>query len=78
MNPTRTRKLEHERSLAISIGLSCWLWERGRVRQIVRLGDQLGVKLQLTEHVHGLRRKVRGQVTGTNVDRFICEFARLG
>jgi hypothetical protein len=60
----------------ISIGLSCWRWERGRVRQIVRLGEKLGVTLQLTERSQGLRRIVRGQVTGPNVDRFIGEFAR--
>jgi len=36
----------------------------------------MGVSLQLTERIHGLRRDIQCQVTGKNVDRFIGEFAR--
>ena len=78
MNSLELHQASHSTSGPIAIGLSCWRWERGPVRQIVRLGEEFGVTLHLTERIEGLRRIVRGQVAGPNVDRFICEFARLG
>jgi hypothetical protein len=59
----------------ISVGLTCWLWER-RTRAIRELGQRLGVTLQLTQHIRGLRRDIECQVSGKNVDRFIGEFVR--
>jgi len=60
----------------ISIGLTCWLWEWRRFRAITRLAHSLGVTLQLRQRRRGLRRDIEGEVSGPNVDRFICEFAR--
>jgi len=34
------------------------------------------VTLQLTQHIHGLRREIECTVWGDNVDRFIGEFGR--
>jgi hypothetical protein len=76
MNAPSHREFSRSQAKPISIGLSCWLWERGRSRQIKKLGAQMGVSLQLTERIHGLRRDIQCQVTGKNVDRFIGEFAR--
>ncbi len=61
---------------AICIGLTCWRWERGRPKAIIRLAQRLGVKVQLTQKFHGLHREIRAQVSGQNVDRFIGEFVR--
>lgn len=61
----------------ICVGLTCWLWER-RARTIAQLAEQFGVTLQLTQHIHGLRREIECQVSGENVDRFIGEFVRRG
>jgi hypothetical protein len=36
----------------------------------------MGVTLQLTQHIHGLRLEIECQVSGENVERFIGEFAR--
>lgn len=77
MNTLELHQAAHSTSVPIAIGLSCWLWERGRARQVANLGEKLGVTLQMTERVEGLRRVIRGQVAGPNVDRFISEFARL-
>lgn len=76
MNAPAKRKMERAPAKPISVGLTCWLWERGRSRQILQLGERMGVSLQLTEHIRGLRREIQCQVTGKNVDRFIGEFAR--
>jgi hypothetical protein len=76
MNTPSKRKMERPQAKPISVGLSCWLWERGRSQRIQKLGAQMGVNLQLTEKIHGLRREIQCQVTGKNVDRFIGEFAR--
>jgi hypothetical protein len=76
MKTSITHKSKPQSSNPISVGLSCWLWERERVRRIVRLGEKWGVNLKLTQHIHGLRRDIRCQITGPNVDRFIGEFAR--
>jgi len=59
----------------ISVGLSCWLWQR-RARTIRRLAAQLGVTVQLTQHVHGLRLDIECQISGANVEQFIGEFVR--
>lgn len=60
----------------ICVGLSCWRWESHRPQAILRLAQSLGVTVQLTEHIHGLRREIEAQVTGQNIDRFIGEFVR--
>ena len=76
MKTSSTLKTKLHAVNPISVGLSCWLWERERVHRIVRLGEKWGVNLKLTQRVHGLRRDIRCQITGPNVDRFIGEFAR--
>jgi hypothetical protein len=60
----------------IRIGLSCWRWEWGRYRSLLRLAQSVGVTLELRQTCHGLRRDIEGEVSGRNVDRFIAEFAR--
>lgn len=60
----------------ISVGLSCWLWDRSRPKAIVELAKSMGVTVELTQKVHGLRREIEAQVSGHNVDRFIGEFVR--
>jgi hypothetical protein len=74
MNPTTT-KTERLPGKPICVGLTCWLWQR-RARTIAQLAQRLGVTLQLTEHIRGLRREIECQVSGKNVDRFIGEFMR--
>lgn len=60
----------------ICVGLTCWLWERGRPQRIVELAQSMGVTVQLTQKFHGLHREIEAQVSGRNVDRFIGEFVR--
>ena len=60
----------------ICVGLTCWLWERGRPQAIVELAHRMGVTVELTQKVHGLHREIEAQVSGQNVDRFIGEFVR--
>jgi len=60
----------------ISVGLTCWRWQRRRAQGIVQLAQRLGVNLKLTEQLHGLRREIQCQVSGDNVDEFIGEFVR--
>jgi len=60
----------------ICVGLTCWRWEKQRPQAIVRLAQSLGVTVQLTQKIHGLRREVEAQVSGQNIDRFIGEFVR--
>ena len=60
----------------ISVGLTCWLWERGRGRAIVQLAQRLDVTVQLKQEIHGLHREIVAEVSGRNVDRFIGEFVR--
>lgn len=60
----------------ICVGLTCWLWQRSRPRAIVELANRMGVKVKITEKVHGLHREIEAQVSGKNVDRFIGEFVR--
>jgi hypothetical protein len=62
----------------ILLGLTCWRWQSGRVRALVELAERLGVKLQVTTRLRGLRREIECQVSGDNVDRFIGEFVRHG
>jgi hypothetical protein len=61
----------------ISVGLTCWLWERNRSREIRLIAQRLGVAVKVTEKIHGLHREIEAQVSGRNVDHFIGEFARL-
>ncbi len=60
----------------ICVGLTCWRWQRSRVRDIDQLAQRLGVNLQLTQRARGLRRDIDCQVSGRNVDQFIGEFVR--
>ena len=60
----------------ICIGLTCWRWERHRPEAIVRLAQSLGVKVRLTEKIHGLHRDIEAEISGINTDRFIGEFVR--
>ncbi len=60
----------------ICVGLTCWRWEKTKARVILALGQKFGVKIQLTERIHGLRREIEAQVSGSNTDRFIGEFVR--
>jgi hypothetical protein len=61
----------------ICVGLTCWRWERNRPQAIRQLAQRLGVTVQLTEKIHGLRREIEARVSGPNIDRFIGEFVRL-
>ncbi len=63
-------------SKPICVGLTCWRWERARPRELLRLAQQLGVTVELTERIHGLHREIEARVSGRNVDRFIGEFVR--
>lgn len=60
----------------ICVGLTCWRWESRRSQAIIRLAQSLGVTVQLTQKIHGLRREIDAQVSGRNIDRFIGEFVR--
>ena len=71
----KTNPFERVPSKPICVGLTCWLWER-RARTIAQLAQSLGVSLEITQHVRGLRREISCQVSGRNVDRFIGEFVR--
>ena len=75
MNGDATHKSPAE-GKPISVGVTCWCWQLLRARRIVRLAQQLGVTLQLTQRWHGLRRDIECRVSGKNVDRFIGEFVR--
>ena len=55
----------------ICVGLTCWRWQRTKPQAIRQLAQRLGVTVQLTEKIHGLRREIEAQVTGPNIDRFI-------
>ncbi|MBL9186901.1 MAG: hypothetical protein JNK23_05440 [Opitutaceae bacterium] len=61
---------------SISVGLTCWRWQRRRTLRIVELARQLEVNLQLNQRPRGLHRDIECQVSGKNVDRFIGEFMR--
>lgn len=65
-------------SKPICVGLTCWRWQKTKARVILGLGQRLGVKVQLTERITGLRRHIEAQVTGrmADTDRFIGEFVR--
>ena len=71
-----TTPVENVATKPICVGLTCWLWERGRPKAIVELAQKMGVTVQLTQKVHGLHREIEAQVSGQNVDRFIGEFVR--
>jgi len=60
----------------ISVGLTCWRWQRRRAQTITQMAQRLGVTLKLTQRLHGLRREIECQVSGDNVDKFIGEFVR--
>ena len=68
-------KIEASPGKPISIGLTSWLGQR-RATRVIQVSQRLGVTLQLTEHIHVLRRDIQGQVSGRNVDRSIGEFVR--
>ena len=74
VNPTPTQRAPSP-AKPISVGLTCWLWQR-RAGTIVKIAQRMGVQVQLTQHIHGLRREIECQVSGENVDRFIGEFVR--
>jgi hypothetical protein len=74
MNNTKTL-IERVPGKPICVGLTCWFWER-RERTIAQIAQRWGVTLQITRHIHGLRREIECQVSGKNVDRFIGEFVR--
>lgn len=61
----------------ICVGLTCWRWQKAKSRIILGLGQKFGVKIQLRERIHGLRRDIEAEVSGANTDRFIGEFVRL-
>jgi len=61
----------------IRVGLTCWLWERNRAKEIQNLAQRVGVSVKVSEKIHGLHREIEAQVSGRNVDHFIGEFARL-
>ncbi len=63
-------------SAPIRIGLTCWRWQKTKAQAILGLGQKLGVTVQVTERIHGLRREIEAQVSGHNTDRFIGEFVR--
>jgi hypothetical protein len=63
-------------SKPISIGLTCWRWQKTKAQTIQLTAQRLGVTLNLTERIHGLRREIEAQVSGQNTDRFIGEFVR--
>jgi hypothetical protein len=73
---TSTIPVESPVTKPICVGLTCWLWERDRTRQIVALAQRMGVTVKLTQKFHGLHREIEAQVSGRNVDRFIGEFVR--
>ena len=73
---TSTIPVESPVTKPICVGLTCWLWDRGRPRRILALAQSLGVTVKLTEKCHGLHREIEAQVSGQNVDRFIGEFVR--
>jgi hypothetical protein len=67
---------EHSPTKPICIGLTCWRWEKRRPAAILKLAQSLGVKVRLTEKIHGLHREIEAEVSGINTDRFIGEFVR--
>jgi hypothetical protein len=73
--PSSSPKPEPFVAKPICLGLSCWRWQR-RGAVIVKLARGLGVQLQLTERVSGLRREIDCRISGENADRFIGEFIR--
>jgi hypothetical protein len=60
----------------ISIGLTCWRWQKGKTRAIMRLAQEAGVTVRITERIRGLRREIDAEVTGENTDLFIGMFVR--
>jgi hypothetical protein len=60
----------------ISIGLTCWRWQRSKRQAILGLASRLGVTVHLTEKISGFRREIQAEITGQNIDRFIGEFVR--
>lgn len=73
--PQKSKPAPQIATKPISVGLTCWLWER-RERAIAKLAARWEVSLKITRRIHGLRRDIECQVSGKNVDRFIGEFVR--
>ncbi|HVZ65842.1 MAG TPA: hypothetical protein VG936_14850 [Lacunisphaera sp.] len=67
---------EPQSAKPIRIGLTCWRWQSRKAQSIVRLAQQFGVTVQMTETIHGLHREIEAQVSGANLDQFLGEFAR--
>jgi hypothetical protein len=61
---------------SISIGMTCWRWQRAKAKAIRQLAQKFGVTLQLTEKIRGLHRIIEAQVSGQNTDQFLGEFGR--
>lgn len=66
----------HASPKPICIGLTCWRWQKGKARAILRLAQEAGVKVRITERIRGLRREIEAEVTGENTDLFIGMFVR--
>ena len=60
----------------ICVGLTCWRWQSQKSKAIIELAQRLGVKVRLTQKIHGLHREITAEVSGRNIDRFIGEFVR--
>jgi hypothetical protein len=75
MNSTTDSSARPAPQKPICVGVTCWRWER-RERMIAQVAARVGVTLQITQHIRGLRREIECQVTGKNVDQFIGEFVR--
>ncbi|MEO6994900.1 MAG: hypothetical protein ABI273_14930, partial [Lacunisphaera sp.] len=46
----------------ICVSLTCWFWDRQRPKAIIKLAKRMGVSVELTQKVHGLRREIEAQV----------------
>jgi len=75
MITTAATPLASDSMKPICVGVTCWLWQRP-ARRIAQAAQRCEVTLQLTQHIHGLRREIECRVSGKNVDRFIGEFVR--
>ncbi len=71
-----TAPLEPLSAKPICVGLTCWRWESKKPQAILQLAQRLGVTVQLTQEIKGLRRVIEARVSGGNTDRFIGEFVR--
>jgi hypothetical protein len=56
MKSTHT-KIEQPAGQPISVGMTCWFWQR-RAPRLMQRSQRFGVKSQLTERFHGLHREI--------------------